>query len=180
MNETIRIMDADELERHLDELGELLLACVRDGASIGFVLPFDAADGAAWWRDKVLPALRRGGLHLLVARRGGRIVGTVQLDCDTPPNQPHRAEVRKMMVHPGHRRQGLARALLARVEALARARGRTLLTLDTRVGDGAEPLYASTGFVVAGRIPAYCRDTIDPARFDATTVMYKALVSSAP
>jgi len=99
-------------------------------------------------------------------------VGTVQLDCDTPANQPHRAEVRKLLVHPRARRAGIARQLMVAIEASARERGRTLLTLDTRSGDHAEPLYLGMGYVVAGRIPGYARAS-DADRLDATTIMYK-------
>ncbi|WP_317203659.1 GNAT family N-acetyltransferase [Janthinobacterium sp.] len=171
---TITSFSADDIAMHIDELGALLHACVHDGASIGFVLPFSAEDGAAFWRQKVLPAARGGGLLMLVARQQGRIAGTVQLDYNTPPNQPHRAEVRKMMVHPDWRRQGIAQALMAELEINAAALGRSLLTLDTRTGDAAEPLYAALGYQTAGVIPGYCRDPTT-ARLDATTLMYKSL-----
>jgi ribosomal protein S18 acetylase RimI-like enzyme len=111
---------------------------------------------------------------LLVAKKAGRIVGSVQLDLDTPPNQPHRAEVRKLMVRPDSRRQGIARALMAEVERLAGARKRSLLTLDTRTGDSAEPLYASMGYKIVGVVPGYCLDPFTP-RLDSTTIMYKTL-----
>lgn len=171
---TITTFSADDVAGHLGELGALLHACVHDGASIGFVLPHTQADGEAWWSGKVLPALRGGGLVLLVARQEGRIVGAVQLDCDTPPNQPHRAELRKLLVHPDFRRRGIARALVAGIERAAGGRGRSLVTLDTRTGDKAEPLYASLGYRTVGTIPGYC---LDPAgdRLDSTTIMYKVL-----
>jgi ribosomal protein S18 acetylase RimI-like enzyme len=171
---TISMFSADDIADQVRELGALLHACVYDGASIGFVLPFTADDGEAFWRDKVLPAVRNGTRVLLVAHTSGRIVGSVQLDCDTPPNQPHRAEVRKLLVHPAVRRQGIAHALMAELELLARQRGRSLLTLDTRTGDKAEPLYASLGYKTVGVIPGFCRDPIED-RLDATTIMYKAL-----
>lgn len=158
----------------LPDLAGILHASVQDGASVGFVLPFGLDEAAAFWTGKVAPALAAGGLVLLAAREGGRIVGTVQLDVATPANQPHRAEVRKLLVHPAQRRRGIARALMAALEPEARARGRSLLTLDTRSGDAAEPLYLSLGWEIAGRIPDYCRDTASD-RLDATTVMYKRL-----
>src|SRR5690606_24860878 len=139
----------------------LLHTCVHHGASVGFIVPFSAADGEAYWRRKVLAGLRDGGLLLLVATRDGRIVGTVQLDIDTPANQPHRAEVRKLLVHPDARRQGIARALMVEVEARAIAMGRSLLTLDTRTGDAAEPLYTALGFETAGVYPGYCLDPFE-------------------
>lgn len=166
-----------ELERALPELAGLLHACVLDGASVNFVLPYAPAEAEAFWRDKVLPAVRAGARLLLVARLGGpagRIAGSVQLALDTPPNQPHRAEVSKLLVHPDFRRRGVARALMAALEREAARRGRSLLTLDTRTGDKAEPLYASLGYATAGVIPGYCRDPHED-RLDATTIMYKAL-----
>jgi ribosomal protein S18 acetylase RimI-like enzyme len=171
---TILMFSADDVTSHVRELGALLHACVHDGASIGFVLPFTASDGEAFWGRKVLPAVRDSGRVLWVARRDGRIAGSVQLGYDTPPNQPHRAEVSKLLVHPEFRRLGIARALMAELERRAIQMGRSLLTLDTRTGDKAEPLYASLGYRTAGVIPGYCRDPFDD-RLDSTTIMYKAL-----
>jgi ribosomal protein S18 acetylase RimI-like enzyme len=170
----VTALDADDIAAHLPELAALLHACVHAGASIGFVLPFTPEAAAAFWRDSVLPAVRESGRVLLIARSGGRIAGTVQLDHATPPNQPHRAEVKKLMVHPDFRRQGLARLLMNEIEACAAALGRSLLTLDTRTGDQAEPLYASLGYKTVGVIPGYCRDPFED-RLDSTTIMYKAL-----
>jgi ribosomal protein S18 acetylase RimI-like enzyme len=171
---TISIFTADDIAGHLRELGALLRACVHDGASISFVLPFPAEDSEAFWRDHVLPGVLEGTRLLLVARESGRIVGSVQLDYDTPPNQAHRAEVRKLLVDPDFRRQGIGRALMAEVERQASQLGRSLITLDTRTGDKAEPLYASLGYKTAGVIPGYCRDPVVD-RFDSTTIMYKVL-----
>lgn len=171
---SISIFSTGDFAIHLRELGVLLHACVQNGASVGFVLPFPTADAEAFWTDKVLPRMRDGALALLVARKSGRIAGSVQLDYDTPPNQPHRAEVRKLLVHPDWRRQGIAKALVAALERHAGRLGRNLLTLDTRTGDKAEPLYASLGYRTAGIIPGYCRDPFTE-RFDSTTFMYKAL-----
>ena len=170
----ISALSATEAADHAAELGALLHACVHAGASIGFVLPFGAAAGEAYWRGKVVPRLRDGAVILLAARVDERIVGSVQLDHDTPPNQPHRAEIRKLLVHPDCRRQGIARALMAAIEARAAALGRSLLTLDTRTGDSAEPLYTALGYRTAGIIPGYCLDPFTP-KLDPTTVMYKAL-----
>jgi hypothetical protein len=170
----IAVYSADDIVRDLGALGALMHACVLDGASIGYVLPFSAAEAEAFWIEKVLPGVRDGTRVLLVAQADGRIAGSVQLDRDTPPNQPHRAEVRKLLVHPDCRRRGIARALMAALERQARALGRSLLTLDTRTGDAAEPLYASLGYATAGVIPGWCRDTVTE-RLDSTTIMYKAL-----
>ena len=175
---TITSLSADDLVRHLPELGALLRACVHDGASIGFVLPYGVEESEAFWSGKVLPSLRAGGLKLFVARLGDAIAGTVHLDYDTMPNQRHRAEVRKLLVHPAFRRRGVARALMMELESHARRLERSLLTLDTRTGDSAEPLYRSLGYLTTGIIPGYCRDTFTE-RLDATTIMYKRLDPSA-
>jgi GNAT superfamily N-acetyltransferase len=111
---------------------------------------------------------------VLIARLDGITAGTVQLDYDTPGNQLHRAEVRKLLVHPQFRRRGIAKKLMAEIESLASGLGRSLITLDTRTGDMAEPLYAAMGYRIAGIIPGFCRDT-DSDRLDPTTVMYKNL-----
>ena len=170
----ISIFSAEDVAKNVRELGALMHACVHAGASIGYILPYSPADGEAFWATKVLPAVEGGTRLLLVARKGGRIVGSVQLDTDTPPNQPHRAEVRKLMVHPDFRRQGIARALMAEAERQAAGLKRSLLTLDTRTGDSAEPLYESMGYRTVGVVPGYCLDPFEP-KFDSTTIMYKAL-----
>lgn len=175
MSVAVSIFSAEDISDHLGELGALLHTCVHDGASIGFVLPYDQGEAEAFWRDKVLPGVREGTRIMLVARKDGRIAGTGQLGCDTMPNQPHRADVNKLMVHPGFRRQGIAQLLMAELEALARGLGRSLMTLDTRTGDNAEPLYTALGYRTVGVIPDYARDPFGSDRLDATTIMYKLL-----
>jgi ribosomal protein S18 acetylase RimI-like enzyme len=167
-------LSAAAIAAHLSPLAELLHACVLDGASIGYILPFSVAEAEGFWRDKVLPAVNAGSRLVLVAREGTRIAGTVQLDWDTPPNQPHRAEVRKLMIHPDYRRRGIGRALMTELEARARSMDRRLLTLDTRTGSAAEPLYLALGYSISGTIPGFCLDPFEP-RYDSTTIMYKAL-----
>ncbi len=174
MDLAINEVSADALTAHIAAFGELLHACVLDGASIGFILPFTPEEATDYWRHKVLPAVRSGGTILLAARMDGRIVGTAQLDHDMMPNQRHRADVKKLLVHPAFRRRGIARALMGEIERRARKLNRTVLVLDTRTGDGAEPLYRSLGYEIAGIIPDYCRDTFVD-RLDPTTVMYKRL-----
>jgi ribosomal protein S18 acetylase RimI-like enzyme len=170
----ISSFSASDVEENVRELGALMHACVHAGASIGYILPYSPNDGEAFWTKKVLPAVADRTRILVVARKAGKIVGSVQLDIDTPPNQPHRAEIRKLMVHPDFRRQGIARALMADVERLASELKRSLLTLDTRTGDAAEPLYASMGYRTVGIVPGYCLDPFTP-KLDSTTIMYKAL-----
>lgn len=166
---------ADQARDLLPGLAALLQACVQDGASVSFVLPYTQEDAQAFWRDKVLPSVVAGKASLLVAVQDGRVAGSVQLDCDTPPNQPHRAEIRKLLVHPDFRRRGIARRLMQDAEKLAVEQGRSLITLDTRTGDSAEPLYGSLGYVTVGVIPGFSRDARDPSKVDGTTIMYKAV-----
>jgi GNAT superfamily N-acetyltransferase len=162
------------LNDDLDMLGGVLHACVHAGAGVSFVLPFSRDDAKAFWHHQVLPAVDAGNRRLLLARLAGQIVGTVQLDLATPPNQPHRAEVKKLLVHPDARRRGIARSLMAALEEQARQACRTLLTLDTVTGGFAEPLYLSLGYVAIGVIPRYALKP-DSSELEATTVMYKEL-----
>ena len=166
-------LDGEGAAREVEALAQVLHACVHAGASVSFILPFPLEEARAFWR-RVAADVAAGGKRLLVARLGGRTVGTVQLILATPPNQAHRGEVAKLLVHPEERRHGIARALMRRLEELAHASGRTLITLDTRTGDKAEPLYASLGYRLAGVIPGYSRAP-DSDRMDATSYMYKAL-----
>lgn len=165
---------AHALEQDLDMLAGILHAVVHDGAGVSFVVPFSLDEARAFWRDKVLPGVRASTRRVLVSRLDTRIVGTVQLDLATAPNQRHRAEVLKLLVHPDARRRGLARALMLALEDVARADGRTLLTLDTWTGSHAEALYQSLGYITVGVIPRYARGSLTPA-LEPATIMYKEL-----
>ena len=165
------------LEEEIDMLADVLRAVVHAGAGVSFFVPFSRDEARAFWRDKVLPAVRARTRRVLVARRGSRIVGTVQLDLALPPNQQHRADVAKMLVHPEARRRGIARALMISLETVARSEGRTLLTLDTVSGSPAESLYRSLGYVAVGVIPRYARGALSP-ELEPTTIMYKELASA--
>ena len=165
--------DERSLANDVSPLGDLLHDCVQAGASVSFILPFSREDAAAFWRDKVYPTVQSGTCRVLLAYRDGKIVGTVQLDLGMPPNQPHRAEIRKLMVHPLARRDGVARALMIAVENEARAADRTLLTLDT-ASPAAERLYSSLGYVRVGVIPRFSLRP-DSREMEGTTVMYKEL-----
>jgi GNAT superfamily N-acetyltransferase len=166
--------EAASLEQDVEMLGEVLHAVVHTGAGVSFVVPFSLDEARAFWLDKVLPGVRARTRRVVVARRGARIVGTVQLDLAVPPNQQHRAEVAKLLVHPVARRRGVARALMMALEAIAQSEERTLLTLDTWTGGGAETLYLSLGYVSAGVIPRYARGSLTPD-LEPTTIMYKEL-----
>lgn len=158
----------------LGDLTEILHACVHDGGSVGFILPFDEPTAAQFWSDKVFPAVQCGNSVLFVARVNDHIVGTVQLGLGLPPNQPHRADVLKLLVHPDQRRKGIARALMQTLIGHASELGKSLLVLDTRSGDPSQQLYEDMGFLVAGEIPGFCRNPLRDG-FEATCYLYKNL-----
>lgn len=137
----------------LDSLAAVLVACVDAGASVGFMHPLTHGRALAFWQG-VAAAVLRGERALLVAEADGQIVGTVQLVLALPENQPHRADLAKMLVHPGARRRGVGEALLHAAEEAARAAGRTLLVLDT-ASDAAARLYARAGWQPCGVVPGY-------------------------
>jgi GNAT superfamily N-acetyltransferase len=138
----------------LEELAAVVVDCVAGGASVSFMAPFSQADGLAFFR-KVAKSVATGDTVLLVAKLDGKIVGTVQLGLDTPPNQPHRADVKKMLVHRSARGRGVGALLMARIEDEAKRCGRWLLVLDTVPGDNGYRLYKRAGWVESGVIPNY-------------------------
>jgi ribosomal protein S18 acetylase RimI-like enzyme len=166
-------LDRESFPQFVDRLAEILHACVHEGASVGFVLPFGIDDARGYWNGKVAAALAGGKRVVLIAKLADTIAGTAQLDLDTMPNQRHRGEVSKVLVDPGWRRAGVGRTLMLDVERRATAEGRWLLTLDT-AGDAAEALYRSLGYELGGTLPSYARDPFAD-RFDATRLMYKDL-----
>ena len=137
----------------VEELSDLLLDAVDDNAGISFMKGLTKAEAAGWWRT-VFGALSHRAA-LLVARDDTGIVGTVQLQPAWPPNQPHRADVAKLMVHRRGRGNGVARALMTELERVAREQKFTLLVLDTCKGGAAEKLYRSMGWTRMGEIPRF-------------------------
>jgi ribosomal protein S18 acetylase RimI-like enzyme len=135
-------------------LNGLLVETVASGGSVSFMHPLlpEAAD--AFWRDSLTSAAR-GERIVLGAFDGESLIATVTLLLDLPPNQPHRAEIVKMMTRLSHRQRGAATALMLAAEAMAIKRGRGLLVLDTAVEDGASKLYEKLGFQLTGVIPDY-------------------------
>jgi ribosomal protein S18 acetylase RimI-like enzyme len=138
----------------LQALSEILVEAVASGGSVSFMHPLarEAADG--FWQGSLASA-ERGERVVLGAFDGERLIGTVTLLLDLPPNQPHRAEIAKMMTRISHRGRGVAPALMGAAERIATERGRTLLVLDTAVEDGASRLYEALGFTLTGVIPDY-------------------------
>lgn len=142
--------DAPTVER----LAQILMATVAAGGSVHFMHPTPPEAATAYWVSALKDA-QAGGRIVLGAFLGDRLAGTVTLWLDTPPNQPFRAEIWKLMTDPKARRRGVARALMAEAEHLAAEHGRTLLNLDTAIEDGAAELYEELGWTRAGVIPGY-------------------------
>jgi GNAT superfamily N-acetyltransferase len=134
-------------------LARLLIDCVEGGASVSFMSPLSLDKASAFWR-RVAEATARGERALLVAQDSGGIIGTVQLTLDLPENQPHRADLSKMLVHRSARRQGVAAAMLRAAEELARELGRSLLMLDTASAEAGR-LYARLGWERVGVVPDF-------------------------
>lgn len=154
---TIERLPAEDFPGSVKGLAEVLADAVDDGASVGFLTPFDREAAAAWWRERA-PAVADGSLAVWVCRDAGGIVATISLALAGKPNSRHRAEVSKLLVHRDARGRGLARALLATVEAAAAEAGVTLLVLDTRTGSAAERLYLTGGWTRFGVVPGYAAD----------------------
>jgi len=136
------------------QLSDLLVETVAAGGSVSFMYPLAPEVAAAFW-TRSLKAAEAQERVVLGALEDGRLLSTVTLLLDCPPNQPHRGEIAKMMTRVQHRGRGLARALMIEAEHIARERGRTLLTLDTADEGGAGPFYEKLGFTRAGVIPDY-------------------------
>jgi ribosomal protein S18 acetylase RimI-like enzyme len=138
----------------LATLSEILVETVANGGSVSFMHPLAIATAQDFW-EGALAAAARGERIVFGAFDDAVLAGTVSLLLDCPPNQPHRAEIAKMMTRVSHRGRGLATALMRTAEQIAVARGRTLLTLDTAAEEGASRLYEKLGFILAGTIPDY-------------------------
>jgi ribosomal protein S18 acetylase RimI-like enzyme len=150
---------------------ELLMDVVEGGGAISFLPPLTEGEAGAFW-DKAIADLAHR--RILVARGStGRIQGSVQLVPAMMPNQPHRADIAKLLVHRDARRQGLGRALVQEAENQAKILGRSLLTLDTRRGDAAEALYRGLGYIESGIIPRYALNA--DGSFHDTVIFYKEL-----
>ena len=135
-------------------LSEILVETVANGGSVSFMHPLPRETAAEFWLNSLASAARDERI-VLGALDGETLVGTVTLLLDLPPNQPHRAEIAKMMTRLSHRRRGIGSALLRAAEQIAIERRRTLLVLDTAEEDGASWLYARAGYTLAGIIPDY-------------------------
>lgn len=144
-------------DARVGELAQLLTDVVAAGASLGFLAPFDRAAAEAWWRTR-RAAVSDGGLTVWLAHGPDGVAGTISLALGRTPNGRHRAEIVKLMVHPGARGHGLGHTLLATAEHAAVQAGFTLLLLDTVTGSTAERLYRAAGWTRYGIVPGYASD----------------------
>jgi len=173
----IRRLGADEAAASVDALAEVLIDCVEGGASVSFMWPLQRVKAQAFWRG-VAEGVARGERVLLVAEQAdGRIVGTVQLILAMPDNQPHRADVAKMLVHRSVRRRGIAARLMSTLDEVAQAEGKTVLVLDTVTGGDAERLYPRAGWQRVGEVPNYA--LMPDGVACGTTFFYKFVAGSA-
>jgi GNAT superfamily N-acetyltransferase len=150
----IRRLTAAEGHQHLGALAEVLLDCVEGGASVSFMASLSRAEAEAFF-ENVLEGVQKADRMLLAAFVDSKLVGTVQIVVSMPPNQPHRADVAKLLVLRSARGKGVGRRLMEHAEEVSRREGKTLLVLDTATGDDAEKLYVRLGWTKLGVIPRY-------------------------
>jgi GNAT superfamily N-acetyltransferase len=172
---TIRALRPEEGETALPQLAAVLVDAVANGASVNFMAGFSTDDALRFWRGQ-LPGLADGTRHILVAESGRMILGTVVVSLAAAPNQPHRADVGKMIVHSSARGRGTGQRLLEAAEALALRLGRSLSTLDTEAGSAGDRLYRRCGWVPVGSIPNY--SYTPDGRLTPATFFYKELTTT--
>jgi len=168
----IRRLASADVHEQLDALAGVLLDCVAGGASVSYMAPFSHEQARGVF-EAVAAEVEQGRRLLLAAFADGNLVGTVQVILALPPNQPHRAEIAKLLVHRSARRRGIAQLLMEAAEADARAEGKTLLVLDTVTGDAAARRYQRLGWNRVGVIPGYA--LYPDGRPCDTTVFWKSV-----
>jgi GNAT superfamily N-acetyltransferase len=168
----VRRLTPAEAREQLDALARVLADCVDGGASVGYMEPFSHADARAVYEDYVRDA-EQGRRIILGAFVDSELVGTAQLVLAVPPNQPHRADVARVLVHRAARRRGIAQRLMEQLEQEARAEGKTLLVLDAVTGGDAARLYERSGWNTVGVIPGYA--LYPDGRLCDTTVFWKTV-----
>ncbi len=169
----IRQLTADEAQAHIADLAAVLIDCVEGGASVHFMPPLSQATAEAFFH-KVLDDVAQAGRILLGAFADSKLVGTVQVQIAMPPNQPHRAEIAKLLVHRSARHQGIGALLMEHAERVSRLNNKSLLVLDTATGGSAERLYQRLGWTAAGTIPNFA--LLPDGSPCATTIFWKTLL----
>jgi GNAT superfamily N-acetyltransferase len=170
----IRRLSASETRHYVGDLAGVLVDCVEGGASVSFMPPFGQSEAEAFY-SRVAVGIETGERILLAAFILGKLVGTVQILTVMPPNQPHRAEISKLLVLRSARGRGVARSLMEEAERQAVSAGKTLLVLDTVTGGTAERLYESLDWVKAGVIPKFA--LFPDGRWTDTTIFWKSFDS---
>jgi len=171
---TIERIGRDASDDLVGELASLLVDAVDSGAGVSFMAGLSLAEAASWWRQTLRASSPRA--IILIARQAGEVAGTVQLQPAWAPNQPHRADIAKLIVHRKARRKGIARDLMREIERLAKDAGFTLLLLDTCKGTAAERLYQSLGWTRVGEVPHFA---LNPDGTPCDTVFFYRQLSRA-
>ncbi|ALB62760.1 GCN5-related N-acetyltransferase [Cronobacter condimenti 1330] len=170
---TVRRLSAAEIPSHLDALCDVLIDCVEGGASVSFMLPISREKAREFWLNVAQSAARDERIVLAALGADGSVVGTVQLILSQPENQPHRADVSKLLVHRRARRGGIAQALMEMLENEAQKAGKTVLVLDTSTGSDAERFYSRHQWQRVGVIPHYA--LMPDGESCGTTLFFKHL-----
>lgn len=168
----VRRLEVTEVHAQLDALAAVLHDCVAGGASVSYMAPFSQQEARSAFEGFATEA-EQGRRLIVAAFADGELVGTVQVILAVPPNQPHRGEIAKLLVHRSARRRGIAELLMERAEAEARAEGKTLLVLDAVTEGDAARLYARLGWTTVGVIPDYA--LYPDGRPCDTTVFWKKI-----
>lgn len=169
----MEILKLNSIEDRLPELTNLLIDCVDDGASIGFLPPLDDEEAQDYWRSVSLE-MNSGAKEVFTAIEDGELLGSIQLALPMKPNASHRCEIQKLMVHTGARSRRIGRRLMRKIESRALELNRSLIVLDTRRGDVASDLYYKMGYIEFGNVPGYARS--GDGRLHTSTFFYKQLV----
>lgn len=169
----IHSLSREAILSHIDSLADILENCVSGGASVSFMLPFTPEKARQFWLGVAESVGRQERTVLACSDERESFLGTVQLITDQPENQPHRADVAKLLVHEKARRRGVAMALMDALESVAQNQGKSVLVLDTTIGSGAETFYQRAGWQKVGEIPRYA--LMPDGEMTATTVFYKFL-----
>ena len=169
----VRPITAEDVQGRIRDLVAILVDCVEGGASVSYLAPLSLDKAEAFWRNTAASVADGSRAFLVAEEVGGRVLGTVQVVLDQPENQPHRADISKLLVHRAARGQGLGALLMTAAEEVARAADKTLLVLDTATGSDAERLYERSGWTRSGVILDYA--LLPDGRPWSTTYFYKRL-----
>jgi acetyltransferase len=170
----VRVLKVDAVTTALPRLAEILVNAVAAGAGVSFLYPLSHKDAVAFWQNQIA-GIQDGNTFLFVCEeeRGGEIAGLVMLQKSWAPNQLHRADVAKLLVHSKFQRRGIASALMLEVERYAISLGLKLITFDAVAGGGAEKFYRTMGYTSVGIIPGYAYS--GNGKLDDTMFFYKSL-----